>query len=420
MTVKELKAKRAKAIADARAIVDAAQAEERDMTAEESQQFDALMAEADKHAAEAERLEKLDRHEAWAAESAGRQTQPDQPGGETRDIDPPSPELGSTPEYRAYHERYGSPEYRDAFVAVLRGDVRALQADVDESGGFVVTPEQFVAELLKAVDNEVFVRQFATVHTVVQAQSLGVPSLDADPADPTWTSEIGTGDEDSTMAFGKRELHPRPLAKRVKVSNKLLRMAIIGAEQLVRDRLAYKFGVTEENAFLNGTGAGQPLGMFVASDDGIPTSRDEATDNGATSVTADGLINAKFKLKGQYWPKAQWIFHRDAVKQIVKLKDDESRYIWRPGLISGQPDRLLDLPYRMSEYAPNTFTANQYVGILGDLSFYWIADALAMTVQILRELYAESNQVGFIGRLETDGMPVLAEAFVRVKLGAGG
>jgi hypothetical protein len=29
---------------------------------------------------------------------------------------------------------------------------------------------------------------------------------------------------------------------------------------------------------------------------------------------------------------------------------------------------------------------------------------------------AETNQVGFIGRLETDGAPVLEEAFVRVKL----
>jgi hypothetical protein len=37
-------------------------------------------------------------------------------------------------------------------------------------------------------------------------------------------------------------------------------------------------------------------------------------------------------------------------------------------------------------------------------------------VQRLNELYAETNQVGFIGRLETDGMPVLEEAFVRVTL----
>jgi len=74
------------------------------------------------------------------------------------------------------------------------------------------------------------------------------------------------------------------------------------------------------------------------------------------------------------------------------------------------------MPISMSEYAPSTLTTGLYVGILGDFSNYWIADALDMQVQRLVELYAEANQVGFIGRLETDGMPVLEEAFSRVKL----
>jgi hypothetical protein len=39
-----------------------------------------------------------------------------------------------------------------------------------------------------------------------------------------------------------------------------------------------------------------------------------------------------------------------------------------------------------------------------------------MEMQRLVELYAATNQIGFIGRKETDGMPVLAEAFVRVTL----
>ncbi len=39
-----------------------------------------------------------------------------------------------------------------------------------------------------------------------------------------------------------------------------------------------------------------------------------------------------------------------------------------------------------------------------------------MEVQRLVELYAATNQVGLIGRMESDGMPVLEEAFARVKL----
>ena len=76
----------------------------------------------------------------------------------------------------------------------------------------------------------------------------------------------------------------------------------------------------------------------------------------------------------------------------------------------------MGFPFLMSEYAPSTFTTGLYVGILGDFSLYWIVDALSMEVQRLEELYAATNQIGFIGRLETDGAPVLEEAFTRVKL----
>ena len=70
----------------------------------------------------------------------------------------------------------------------------------------------------------------------------------------------------------------------------------------------------------------------------------------------------------------------------------------------------------VSEYVPNTFTSGQYVGILGDFSYYWIADAFDMTIQRLTELYAETNQMGLITRWSTDAMPVLENAFARVKL----
>jgi HK97 family phage major capsid protein len=248
------------------------------------------------------------------------------------------------------------------------------------------------------------------------AQSLGAPSLDTDISDADWTSELATGAEDTALKVGKRDLHPHPLAKRIKVSNKLLRLTGGGAETLVRDRLGYKFAVTEEKGFLTGSGAQQPLGLFTASAHGISTGRDVNADNTTTEIRFDGLKNVKYTLKGQYWSRARWIFHRDALKQIAKLKDGEGRYIWEQSVQVGQPDRILRFPVHMSEFAPNTFTTGLYVGILGDLSHYWIADALTMQLQRLVELYAETNQIGFIGRMEVDGMPVLEEAFVRVKL----
>lgn len=405
----ELRQKRAALVAEARAILEAAEKETRDLTTEETEKYDRIMAEVDKLAKDIEREERLANLERELAQPQGTvAARKEQPGdGQEQRANP-----------RA------TKEYRDAFNGLLRRglknltneEYRALQAASDVGGGFTVVPEQFIADLMKAVDNEVYIRQLATIIRVEKADSLGVPVLDTDVDDADWTSELRTGSEDSAMAFGKRALRPHPLAKRIKVSNDLLRKSALDIEALVRDRLAYKFGVSQEKAFLTGNGSDQPLGVFVASPQGISTARDVSDGNLATSITADGLINAKFALKPQYWRGARWLFHRDVVKQIRKLKDGDGNYLWQPGLTSTRPDTILDAPYLMSEYAPNTFASGQYVGILGDFKFYWIADALDMSIQVLDQLYAETNQTGYIGRLACDGMPVMEEAFVRVKL----
>lgn len=417
MDPKELREQRAKLIEEARALYNAAEKEKRDVTAEEREKFDKLMDDAERRKADADRIESLIAAEAQVNTSEGRQTQPEGPEQRNQLV--------------TVADRAGQPEQRDqavqamdCFSRFLRNgptgftaeEVRALQADSDILGGYMVPPTQWVNELIKTVDDLVFIRGISRVIPVTASDSLGAPSLAADPADADWTTELQTGSEDSTMSFGKRELHPHPLAKRIKVSNKLLRVSAIPVEQLTRERLAYKFGITEEKAFLTGSGSGQPLGVFTASANGINTGQDVSTGNTTTAIRADGLVNAKYSLKGQYWPKAQWVFHRDAMKQIALLKDGEGRYMFQASILAGQPDRVLNFPFNMSEYAPNTFTTGLYVGILGDFDNYWIADALNMQVQRLVELYAESNQVGFIGRLELDGMPVLEEAFVRVTL----
>lgn len=407
--LKEMRDQRGKLIHDARAILDKADEEKRALTEAEDKTYKEVFGKADELRTRIEREEQLAEAERTAAEQTLRGKKPGKADDENQ---------------RTAGKR-GSDEYRatfDRFIASGRGalseaEIRALQADSDTGGGFMVASEQFVDTLIKAVDDMVFIRARATKFRVESAESLGAPYLAADPADADWTAEILTGSEDSTMSFGKRSLTPHPLAKRLKVSNKLMRLnPSVGG--LVANRLAYKFGISQEKGFMTGSGAAQPLGVFTASNDGIPTSRDVSTGNAATAPTFDGLISAKFALKGNYWNKAEWAFHRDVLAVIAKLKNGDGEYIWRESVRAGEPDRLLNLPVMMSEYAPNTLTASQYVGILGDFSNYWIADALDLQVQRLTELYAETNQMGFIGRMESDGMPVLAEAFVRVKLAA--
>jgi HK97 family phage major capsid protein len=58
------------------------------------------------------------------------------------------------------------------------------------------------------------------------------------------------------------------------------------------------------------------------------------------------------------------------------------------------------------------------VATIGNFQYYWIVDSLNLSIQRVNELYLETDQTGFIGRKETDGMPVLAEAFIHLKIKA--
>lgn len=407
--LKELRTQRGALVAQSRGLLDKAESEKRSLNADEQAEYDKLWAAQEdlgRQIKTEERQADLERELA-----AGGGFDPEQRGGRQ----------GSDPAPTSVR---GTGEYRSAFQAYLAGglrglgeaQLRALNADSSPNGGFLVASEQFADILLKGVDDEVFIRQYATKFKINKAASLGVPTLENDPADADWTSEIQTGNEDSLMSFGKRELMASALAKRLKVSNKLLNNAAMNIDQLVAMRLAYKFGITQEKAFLLGSGASQPLGVFTPHNAGIPTSRDISNGNTATSIGFDGLIRAKYALKSQHQKKARWLFSRDAIGQIATLKDTTGQYLWNPSRKEGEPDMVLGLPVDMSEYVPNTFTSGKYVGVLANWEHYWIVDALDMQIQVLKELYAETNQTGYIGRLECDGAPVLPEAFARVKL----
>jgi HK97 family phage major capsid protein len=423
MKIKDLQEKRMKCIADARAILDAAEKDNRvgKLNAEEERQWNAHLDEQEELRKHIDREKKLSTVEG-ELDSIDREYE----RGQERKIEKAATKTSEKDSLiRSAIPEMDTPEYRKAFQKYLvtggtsslsAEEARSLSQGSSPEGGFFVPTQEFVNTLIKFVDDAVFMRQKAVKHQLAKAVSLGIPSWDTDPSDADWTTEIGTGSLDSSMRTGKRELSPKPLAKRVKLSLTLLRNSAIPVDTLVLQRLAYKFGVTEEKAFLTGGGATDPLGVLTASNNGISTGRDISTDNTTIAPTFDGLKNAKYFLKAQYWNSAEWMFHRDVVKLLAKIKDGEGRYVWADGVVGTEPGTLMGFPLNVSEYMPNTLTTGKYVGILGDFSFYHIADSLQFGIQRLNELYAETNQVGFIGRLETDGMPVLEEAFVRVKL----
>ena len=294
----------------------------------------------------------------------------------------------------------------------------ALSQTSPTQAGYLTPPEQFVQQLIKDLDNNLMFRKLAKVlPPLVGSTTLGFPKRTSRMTKAAWGTELSAPTPDTALAYGKREFKPNPATAEILVSKTLLRN-IPDVDGYVRSELGYANGVLQEEAYMTGDGVGKPLGVFTASADGISTARDFSTGNTTTAITFDGLNAAKYGLKEQYRksPKNSWLFHRDAIKQLAGLKDGAGQYIWVPSAVADQPDRLLGLPFHETEYAPNTFTTGLYVGLLGDFDNYWIADSLTMQIEVLYELYARTNQIDYISRFETDGMPVLEEAFARVKL----
>jgi HK97 family phage major capsid protein len=400
----ELREQRHKLIVDARELLEKAESEKRSLSQEEDAQYQKMFSDAEELKKRAERIESLEKEEKEALEIRG-----------VTFADRKEVEKSEKEDEKEVRSRAFKNYILGGFNSLKPEESRALQMDVNDKGGFLVAPQEFMSSVLQKVDDLLFIRNVATVFQLNGAHSLGYPSLETDPADADWTGEI-TEAAEGTLDFGKRELKPHPLSKLVKVSRKLIRHSTQSVEAIVSERMAYKLAVPQEKGFLVGTGANQPLGVFTASANGISTGRDVSTGNTTSAVTFDGLKSAKGALKRQYRSAAQWVMHRDLHTQITKIKDGEGRYIWQDSVVAHEPDVLLGFPVNESEYAPNTFTTGQYVAVLGNWSFYHIAESLRVEMQRLDELFARTNQIGFITRSEIDGMPALEEAFVRVKL----
>jgi len=444
-TSAELLQQRAQKIAEARAILEKAKAEKREASAEERQNFDKAIKDA---AALKQQAEDLTREELLTAEERAlaavndRRTAPGQPGqdgkptpatnhtweyrGQQRVLTPTHPVFyRSTPQYNAQFRRFllgGQASGLDAaeFRSEPGAEERALEAGSNTAGGYLV-PVQFIQKLIVALDTMLWVRKLAfNIPVLPGVQQIGCPTLATHASDAEWTTELVVPTADSSITFGKRQMSLNPLRKLITCSKTLLRASGIPAEDLVIRELARAIGIAQEKAYMTGTGDKKPLGLFTASNAGIPTSRDVSTGNEATAVTFDGLINCKYSLAEPYRNpiSTSWLFHGDVIASIAKLKDGDGKYIWRESVVPGEPDRILGFPVRESAYAPNTQTAGLYVGLLGDFQHYWIADGYTLPVQRLVELLALSNQDGFIAEYEGDGAPVQPAAFARVKLGA--
>lgn len=403
--IRQIETERNKNIEDNRTLYNKAKAEGREFTAEENTTWESrnvAIERQDRRLVDLSRISKLD--------NSG------DPNGENRSAG--TPRLDDRGQGGA-QLRHATDEYRGNFGRFLMtGEVRDMTLSNTASGGALLAPASVSADIVKQVDNLCYIKAKAKKYPVTSTQATGVRRRPQRMSAASWTTEIGNiGAADSAMTFDRRDLTPQALVKLVLVSQRLL-MSGLPIEKEVSDELAYQFAIAEENGFLNGNGVGQPLGVYNTTHaSAISTARDVITKT-VGALKADDLIALKYSIKQPYLtgPDAAWVFGRPVMAAIRMLVDNYGQYIWRAGLSSDRPDTVLDIPFCISEYAPGAIATGNYVAVLGNWSYYGVAELVDIFVQRLVELYAATNEVGFKGLAWIDGQPLLDEAFGRLKV----
>lgn len=396
MTIQELnekKTERAKLIKEQREILDKAQGEKRELTAEERSKYETLDADFEKLTREIQEEEDLRAKEA----SIAGQKILDSRGG---NLDSENREGND-----------GKKEYREAFLRFLRnGEIspvlkRSVDSTTGATGGYLV-PEEFETTVREKKKEAFVMRQLADV--ITSSHDRNIP-LEADNGQSTWIDENGQFQE-SDITFGQGVLEAWKVGRIIKVSEEVLVDSAINLIAYIAIRFARTNGEAEEAAFINGDGNKKPTGFISAADVGHVAAS-------ASAFTADELIDLYFSLKDGYRLKASWLMEGQTLKAIRKLKDGNGNYIFSPGLKAGEPDVIEKRPVRTISYMPSIAASAKPIAF-GDFSYYQIVDREGFFLQKLIEKYADYGQVGFRGYQRVDGKLLLGEAIKTLQMAA--
>jgi len=418
MNEHELRQERAKALTEAKRLLDKAEDEGRDLTLTEERQFNELMGESNFLSRKIGENTPVvwtpdECRQAYAdldkslGTIVGGKEQPMQDNYLTRDtLGYASPEvraalsLAKTAEYRAaFWRTIRQPQYADPedLRMLNRPEVRALTAGTDTAGGYLL-PESFERKIVQKLAQENVIRALATVLPLQSDHNIPV---ETSTGSASWIVEGGSFPE-SDPSFGKRVLRAYKAGEIVKVSEELLFDAGFDLEDYLAGLFARNIGTLEEAGFCNGDGVNKPSGFLVNSELGV-------TSASASTIVADEIIELYHSLRRPYRARAVWVMNDSTAMVIRKLKTGDGQYIWQTGLQAGQPDRLLGRPVVISDGMP-TIAASAKVIAFGDLSYYWVADRQGRVLQVLRELYASTGHVGFKIYQRVDGILALDEA----------
>lgn len=289
-----------------------------------------------------------------------------------------------------------SDEYRKGMLTALRTNFKqitnVLQEGVDADGGYLV-PEEYDSRLIDVLTEENIMRKLGHQLTTSGDHKINIAATKPAAA---WIEEGGAlsfGD----ATFDQILLDAHKLHVAIKVTEELLYDNAFGLESYIIDMFGKALANAEEDAFLNGSGVGQPLGLFAETGGGTAAAS-------VTNLTSDSVMDLVYALKRPYRKSAKFIMNDQTIAAIRKLKDNNGAYMWQPSLTSGEPDKLLGYDVYTSPFCPEGKIA------FGDYSYYNIGDRGTRSFKQLNELFAGNGMIGYVAKERVDGKLILPEA----------
>nr|WP_218008036.1 phage major capsid protein [Herbidospora sakaeratensis] len=306
-----------------------------------------------------------------------------------------------------------TPEQRELLAANF-GEVRAQGVGVDSAGGYLV-PEGFRNKMTETL--VAFGGLMGQVSEIVTGTGNDLPWPTNDD-----TANIGailgenTQISEQDLTIGQRKLGAHIYtSKLVRVSLALLQDNQFNLEAWLPTKLGTRIGRAVAAHLCTGTGVGQPEGITVGGTVGK---------TGAVSATAvityDDTIDLEHSVNSAYREggNAKYVFADSMLKLLRKLKDGEGRPIWVPVPTAGFPATINGWSYTVDDGMPAPAPGAKSIAF-GDFRQGYVARrVLDVQLQILRERYADYLQVGFHGFARLDGRVDDAAAFRLFQHGA--
>lgn len=300
---------------------------------------------------------------------------------------------------------------RDASTQARLSRVRnAFSSNVPNEGGFLI-PETLRAELLRVSLETAIVRPRARV---IPMETLRVPFPAVDSTSNVssvyggivgyWTEEGGSLTA-SEASFSRIVLEAKKLTAYTEVPNELLADSAVSFEAFINSIFPEALGFYEDDAFLNGIGAGQPLGALNA--DATVSVAAEAG-QAAGTIVWENIVKMFARMLPASLGRAVWVASVDTFPELATMAlavGTGGSPVWLNNGVAGPPMTILGRPVIFTEKAPTVGTAGDISFI--DFGFYLIGDRQVMSAMSSPHFKFQSDQTAYRIIERVDGRPWL-------------